>query len=130
MDEDARTSRFSHILQPIRDLSENWSIDIANELEEYLDELEAITFSFDDGRTNLNFAEGEALAAIDAARRGSPVGSRGSGRMLPTHIPTSNLRVLTATLTFPTRSRAAHPGSFVHLQQEGRVPLHAGVPGP
>ena len=32
-------SRFSHLLQPIRDLTENWNIDIAHELEEYLNEV-------------------------------------------------------------------------------------------
>lgn len=28
--------RFTHLLQPIRDLAANWDINIANELEEYL----------------------------------------------------------------------------------------------
>ena len=48
--------RFSHLLEPIRDLAQNWSIDIASELEEYLTELEEITISFDDG-VELDFAE-------------------------------------------------------------------------
>lgn len=42
-----------------RDLAENWNIDIANELEEYLGELEKITFTFDEGGKTLNFAEGK-----------------------------------------------------------------------
>ena len=48
--------RFAHLLEPIRDLAQNWSIDVAAELEEYLSELEAITISFEDGQ-QLNFAE-------------------------------------------------------------------------
>ena len=44
----------------IRELAQNWSIDIASELEEYLTELESITISFDDGHT-LDFAEAALL---------------------------------------------------------------------
>ena len=33
--------RFAHLLEPIRDLSKNWDIDIAGDLEEYLDEVRA-----------------------------------------------------------------------------------------
>lgn len=51
-------SRFGHLLQPIRDLAQNWNIDIAGELEEYLEELENITISFEGGATNVDFAEG------------------------------------------------------------------------
>lgn len=32
-------SRFAHLLRPIRDLTENWNIDIAKYLEEYLHEV-------------------------------------------------------------------------------------------
>ena len=53
-------ARYAHLLEPIRDLAQNWSIDIASELEEYLGELESITISFDDG-TTLNFAEAALL---------------------------------------------------------------------
>lgn len=52
----AEAARFQHLLEPIRDLAQNWSIDIAAELEEYLGELESITISFEDGRS-LDFAE-------------------------------------------------------------------------
>ena len=54
-------SRFAYLLQPIRDLSTNWNIDIAQELEEYLSELETLTISFDEGQTTLNFAEAALL---------------------------------------------------------------------
>ena len=56
-DLEEENNRFAHLLQPIRDLSINWNIDIASELEDYLSELESITISFDDGKS-LNFAEG------------------------------------------------------------------------
>ena len=32
----ASDDKFSHLLQPIRDLAANWNIDIAHELEDYL----------------------------------------------------------------------------------------------
>lgn len=32
-------SRFGHLLQPIRDLTKNWNVDIASELEDYLEEV-------------------------------------------------------------------------------------------
>lgn len=32
-------SRYSHLLQPIRDLTKNWDIDVATQLEEYLAEV-------------------------------------------------------------------------------------------
>lgn len=50
--------RFSHFLQPLKDVAENFNIDIAHELEDYLAELETISISFDGGATSLNFAEG------------------------------------------------------------------------
>lgn len=33
------SARFAHLLQPIRDLTKNWDIDVAAQLEEYLDEV-------------------------------------------------------------------------------------------
>ena len=32
-------SRFTHLLQPIRDLTKNWDVDVASQLEEYLEEV-------------------------------------------------------------------------------------------
>ena len=32
-------SKFSHLLLPIRDLTKNWNIDLAGDLEDYLDEV-------------------------------------------------------------------------------------------
>lgn len=54
-------SRFTHLLQPIRDLAENWCIDIARELEDYVAEVAQICVSFDGGATTLNFAEAALL---------------------------------------------------------------------
>jgi condensin-2 complex subunit H2 len=31
--------RFAYLLQPIRDLAKNWNVDIAHELEDFLDEV-------------------------------------------------------------------------------------------
>ena len=53
-------ARFGHLLEPIRELAQNWSIDIAAELEDYLSELETITISFEDGQ-QLDFAEAALL---------------------------------------------------------------------
>ena len=60
--DDSVAERYKHFLQPIKDLATNWSVDIASELEEYLSELAEIQFSFDDGQSSLNFAEGRLLA--------------------------------------------------------------------
>lgn len=55
-------SRFAHFLQPIRDLSKIWKIEIAEELETYLAELSQITIDHpEDGVTSLNFAEAALL---------------------------------------------------------------------
>lgn len=44
-----------------RDLALNWNVDIAKELEQYLNEVELIEISFDEGGTALNFAEAALL---------------------------------------------------------------------
>ncbi|ELU12854.1 hypothetical protein CAPTEDRAFT_219248 [Capitella teleta] len=53
--------RFAHLLQPIKDLAKNWNIDLASELEEYLEQIENIPISFDGGATKMNFAEAALL---------------------------------------------------------------------
>ena len=42
VEEVAEIKKFKHLLEPIRNLADNWSIDIANELEGYLEELETL----------------------------------------------------------------------------------------
>ena len=63
--EEHRRGRFAHLLKPIRDLAENFSIDLAAELEDYLEELEGIEISFHDEASDatrtLNFAEAALL---------------------------------------------------------------------
>ncbi|KAI5100196.1 condensin-2 complex subunit H2, partial [Silurus meridionalis] len=54
-------TRFSHLLQPIRDLTKNWDVDLATQLGEYLEELDQMTISFDGGKTMMNFAEAALL---------------------------------------------------------------------
>ncbi|NWX42515.1 CNDH2 protein, partial [Steatornis caripensis] len=54
-------SRFMHLLQPIRDLTKNWEVDVAAQLGEYLEELEHICISFDNGKTTMNFIEAALL---------------------------------------------------------------------
>ncbi|KAF1784009.1 Condensin-2 complex subunit H2, C-terminal [Phytophthora cactorum] len=63
--------RLQHLLQPIRDLSKNWNIDLASELEEYMDKLENLNIAFDpedsasiangEGPGVMNFAEAALL---------------------------------------------------------------------
>ncbi|RVE56836.1 hypothetical protein OJAV_G00225100 [Oryzias javanicus] len=54
-------SRFAHLLQPIRELTKNWDVDVASQLNDYLDELEEMCITFDGGKTRLNFAEAALL---------------------------------------------------------------------
>ncbi|KAM9824597.1 condensin-2 complex subunit H2 [Neosynchiropus ocellatus] len=58
---DTLESRFAHLLQPIRDLTRNWDIDVASELNDYLEELDEMCITFDGGKTRLNFAEAALL---------------------------------------------------------------------
>ncbi|XP_032912765.1 condensin-2 complex subunit H2 isoform X2 [Catharus ustulatus] len=54
-------SRFLHLHQPIRDLTKNWEVDVASQLGEYLEELDQICISFDNGKTTMNFMEAALL---------------------------------------------------------------------
>lgn len=49
---------------PRRDLADNWDVDIAQELEDYLEELESIQISVDGGKSSLNFAEAALLIQV------------------------------------------------------------------
>lgn len=63
------TERFAYLLKPIRELSDNWNIDIASELEDYLEELDNVSFAFKDGEEDgkerelipMSFAEAAML---------------------------------------------------------------------
>lgn len=54
-------NRFMGLIQPIKDLAANWDIDVADQLADYLDELENLRISMDGGATQLNFAEAALL---------------------------------------------------------------------
>ncbi|XP_033918778.1 condensin-2 complex subunit H2 [Melopsittacus undulatus] len=54
-------SRFMQLLQPIRDLTKNWEVDVAAQLGEYLEELQHVCISFDNGKTTMNFMEAALL---------------------------------------------------------------------
>ncbi|XP_052802240.1 condensin-2 complex subunit H2-like [Mya arenaria] len=64
--EDCAESRFSHLIQPIKDLTKNWDVDIAAYLEDYLEELEHTVISFDGGATTMNFAQAAMLVQSSA----------------------------------------------------------------
>ena len=56
--EQQQQSRFEHLLKPIKELTETWGIDAANELSEYLEELQSLTIAFEgEERREVDFAE-------------------------------------------------------------------------
>jgi len=54
-------NRFQHLLQPIRDLSKVWNIEIADELEKYIAEVASLSFHSSPADRKLNFAEAALL---------------------------------------------------------------------
>lgn len=56
-------NRFRALIQPIKDLASTWEIDIADSLDEYLEELSRLTFtvSAESEEMKLNFAEAALL---------------------------------------------------------------------
>lgn len=48
----------------IRDLAQNWDVDIATSLEDYLEDLEEITITLDGGVSKVNFAEAALLIQV------------------------------------------------------------------
>jgi condensin-2 complex subunit H2 len=47
--------------QPIRYLTKNWEVDMVAQLGEYLEEVDQICISFDEGKTTVNFTEAALL---------------------------------------------------------------------
>lgn len=47
-----------------RDLAQNWDVDIASSLEDYLEDLEEITITLDGGASKINFAEASLLIQV------------------------------------------------------------------
>ncbi|XP_047431721.1 condensin-2 complex subunit H2 isoform X2 [Mugil cephalus] len=58
---EATENRFAHLLQPIRELTKNWEIDVASELNDYLEELDEMCITLDGGNIKLNFVEAALL---------------------------------------------------------------------
>ena len=52
------SARYEHLLKPIKDLTEEWGIECAKELEDYLEELQDLTIAF----------EGEECSEVDFAQ--------------------------------------------------------------
>ena len=49
--------RYQSLIQPIHDLAQNWDINIADSLTDYLDELDDIRIKFGSKSKSLNFAQ-------------------------------------------------------------------------
>jgi condensin-2 complex subunit H2 len=49
-------------------MAENWDIDVAKELEDYLEELESVSITFDNGKTSLNFAEAALVIQVKGVK--------------------------------------------------------------
>lgn len=47
-----------------RDLAQNWNVDIASSLEDYLQDLEEIKITLDGGASKVNFAEAALLIQV------------------------------------------------------------------
>lgn len=69
-------SRFAHLLQPIRDVAANWAVDVAAELEAYLDDIDAAeaALSATDFTTAALLVQGSA--GVYARKVGGEGGSR------------------------------------------------------
>ncbi|EGG19415.1 hypothetical protein DFA_02202 [Cavenderia fasciculata] len=50
-------SKYSKLLTPLKELADNWNIDISAELEDYLQDLTSVTFTFDGSGKKFSFAE-------------------------------------------------------------------------
>ncbi|KAL0225226.1 hypothetical protein RCL1_003138 [Eukaryota sp. TZLM3-RCL] len=59
-DESALSNKWSHLLQPFRDLAENWNINIDRDLESYMQELEDIA-AHDTNDLDINFAHAAVI---------------------------------------------------------------------
>ncbi|EGC35780.1 hypothetical protein DICPUDRAFT_97786 [Dictyostelium purpureum] len=67
MESISQSKDYSYLIQPIRDLAENWNIDISKELEDYLSDLDKISFTFDGGDQNKSFNFAEAALLIQGS---------------------------------------------------------------
>ncbi|KAB0397161.1 hypothetical protein E2I00_004713, partial [Balaenoptera physalus] len=69
-------ARFAHLLQPIRDLTKNWEVDVAAQLGEYLEEVE---YLYSLVYQALDFISGKKRAKqLSCEREDGPIGDAGS----------------------------------------------------
>ena len=108
--------RVHRLSSSCRDLAANWDVDLANELEDYIAEIEKITYSFE-GLNNLNFAEGQWAFLGEKERRSFFF-------LNPTVV------FCDCFLLFLSPSRSADPGLCLRVQPQGRVLVQLGLPDP
>lgn len=104
-------------------MAQNWNIDVAKDLEEYLEELESIQISFDGGKTTLNFAEAAMLIQVGAA---APANSNRARSAVVCQTVVRN----PALISSPPRSHfpTLNAGFSCRLQPESRVPVRLDLP--
>ena len=125
-------SQHAWLLAPLRDLSDNWDVDLAGDLNEYLDTLAELEFTFDGGDTTLNFAEG----APDGYRRSPGVqedcmalcGTRGHTNDCIRLSLNCHFHVPIGLSVHALYSCASHSGFGVRVQQESGIPPRARIP--
>jgi Condensin II complex subunit CAP-H2 or CNDH2, N-terminal len=108
-------------------VNHNRNINLASELEEYLGELEQISFSFEDSNgPSLNFAEGVVSCVGGRPRLPKQCGALAASGILASVASSGviNIRVL-----IPTRSRTGDTRLSLCIWQESGAPLEAGASG-
>lgn len=66
-------SKYKAFIQPIQDLAQNWDINIAESLTDYLAELEDLRVSFGESDKSVNFAQAALLIQGSTAVYGRKV---------------------------------------------------------
>jgi len=71
--QDVDDQRFVELLKPIKDLTQNWQVPLADLLSTYIEDLKHVTITFDGGETSVNFAEAALLLQGTASVYGKKV---------------------------------------------------------
>jgi len=71
--QDVDDQRFAELLKPIKDLTQNWQVPLADLLSTYIEDLKHVTITFDGGETSVNFAEAALLLQGTASVYGKKV---------------------------------------------------------
>jgi len=64
---DINDQRFAELLKPIKDLTQNWEVRLADILSEYIEDLQHVTITLDGGKTSINFAQAALVLQGTAA---------------------------------------------------------------